>query len=177
MLAARRWHSMRIEVGGKTYVFYHRDMLDVGVDEILKAQTVQLVGEALPPNDSADRRLHTLNSDSFVHEQEEVLRLHGRHASEMGVFIVAGGSAAAAGACGRARGPRGTRAGQPTGQARGAGGAGARNAGHPGVRGGAARSGCCCCLSRRGPGRHRGRGEIRPAAVGTSGGGGGGGVG
>lgn len=88
VLALRGWQQVSIEIGFRAYVFYFRDMLQSVLDTLRDAEDVELNGVRLEPTaDGDERRSHTMNSDLFLSEQEEVRRLHGEDAHVAGVML------------------------------------------------------------------------------------------
>lgn len=88
VLAVRGWMQTTIDIGGREYVFYFRDMLQCVLDALCSAAEVQLDGARLEPtSDGDERRSHTMNSDLFMEEQEDVRRVHGAAAHVAGVML------------------------------------------------------------------------------------------
>lgn len=76
-----KWMQAPIELGGNTYMFYYRDLLDAGVMAVRSAHVLDLEGGPLPPAaDGSPRRSSTLNADMFVQEVRAVKTLHGQRA-------------------------------------------------------------------------------------------------
>lgn len=81
ILSRLNWLKVPIELGGDTYTFYYRDLLDVAVDAVQSAAKVDLNGGSLSPAaDGSPRRSSTLNADMFVKEVNTVRALHGERA-------------------------------------------------------------------------------------------------
>ncbi|KAK1862570.1 hypothetical protein I4F81_005138 [Pyropia yezoensis] len=81
ILSKLKWMKAPIEVGGKTYTFYFRDLLDVAVNAVRMAEYLDLEGGRLPPAaDGSPRRSTTLNADMFVNEVRAVQSLHCQRA-------------------------------------------------------------------------------------------------
>lgn len=81
VLACLKWMQVPIEVGGQTYTFFYRDLLEVAIRAVLSATKLDLQGGALPPaEDGSPCRSSTLDSDLFVKEAAAIKGLHGRHA-------------------------------------------------------------------------------------------------
>ncbi|KAK1870065.1 hypothetical protein I4F81_012527 [Pyropia yezoensis] len=75
------WLEVPIEVSGKEYFFYHRDLLDVAVNAVRSAKKLDLLGGSLPPApDGSAQRSSTLNSDLFLQEAAAIKALHGQRA-------------------------------------------------------------------------------------------------
>lgn len=88
VLAKRKWRVANIFIGGVSYPVYFRDILEAGLDRLRTSKDVELEGTELPPTTNGDRcRSHTLNSDLFLEEQEDVRRTHGRHAHVLAVHL------------------------------------------------------------------------------------------
>lgn len=81
VLAARGWMQVPITTSGRTYNFYHRDLLDVGIEDLCGTNQLELDGGPLRPSaDGHTRRSHTLNTDLFVQEYKTVQLTHGKDA-------------------------------------------------------------------------------------------------
>lgn len=88
VLAARGWMQTPIDIGGREYTFFYRDMLQSVLSALRGAAEVQLNGARLDPTaDGDERRSHTMNSDLFMEEQEDVRRIHGQAAHVAGVML------------------------------------------------------------------------------------------
>lgn len=88
IIANLKWMQVPIEVGGKTYIFYYRDLLDAGVTAVRSATTLDLDGGPLPPaDDGSPRRSSTLDADMFLQEVQTVIRLHGQRARPLFVSL------------------------------------------------------------------------------------------
>lgn len=69
IIANLKWMQVPIQVGGKTYTFYHRDLLDAAVSAVRSSTTLDLDGGPLPPaDDGSPRRSSTLDADMFLQE-------------------------------------------------------------------------------------------------------------
>jgi len=105
VLSERNWQVVPIDVGGRTFQFYYRDILLAGIDALGEAQSV-----FFGPNDAAARadennvvarhaavdldgddhgrvRRGSLDSDLYLASEREVKRLHGAEARVMGVHL------------------------------------------------------------------------------------------
>lgn len=81
VLACLKWMQVPIEVGGQTYKFFYRDLLEVAIRAVLSAKKLDLQGGALQPAaEGSPRRSSTLNADMFVKEAATIRALHGRQA-------------------------------------------------------------------------------------------------
>lgn len=81
ILSKLKWMKAPIEVGGKTYTFYFRDLLGVAVNAVRLADDLDLEGgRLLPAEDGSPRRSSTLNADMLINEVRAVQRLHGQRA-------------------------------------------------------------------------------------------------
>ena len=91
-LAARRWMHVPIEISGRTFNFYYRDVLQALLDSLAGADTVSFGGLHSPAADAiADNpagwivpddheRRRTLDSDMYVDESRDARRIHGQSA-------------------------------------------------------------------------------------------------
>lgn len=88
VLAARSLKQVPITVGGGTYQFYFRDVLECGKDAVRDAEDVQPLGEVMAAcADGSMRRTHSLNSNIFLNEQASVMRIYGSCARVMGTVV------------------------------------------------------------------------------------------
>eukprot|EP00170_Pyropia_yezoensis_P002922 contig_12259_g2929 len=88
VVATLKWMKVPIEVGGSTYMFYYRDLLDAGVTALRSATTLDLDGGVLPPaEDGSRRRSSTLDADMFLAEVRAVVRLHGQRTRPLFVSL------------------------------------------------------------------------------------------
>eukprot|EP00170_Pyropia_yezoensis_P000974 contig_4526_g977 len=88
VLATLKWLKVPIEVGGRTYIFYYRDLLDAAVKAVRSATNLDLDGGPLEPaEDGSPRRSSTLDSDIFLAEVRTVVRLHGQRARPLFVSL------------------------------------------------------------------------------------------
>jgi len=76
-LAKRMWEQTPIRINGVTYMFYSRDLWLVAKELLLKADHIQLTGEALPAGPDGTRmRSGSMDSNYFLREEANVRRLH-----------------------------------------------------------------------------------------------------
>jgi len=76
-LAKRMWEQTPIRINGVTYMFYSRDLWLVAKELLLKADDIQLTGEALPAGPDGTRmRSESMDSNDFLREEVNVRRLH-----------------------------------------------------------------------------------------------------
>jgi len=99
VLALRRWMTVPIEIDGKSYVYYYRDILQAGLDALAAAGTVSFGAEmSAEHNEPAARpegwnvpddfeRRGTLDADLYVDESRDVRRIHGVDAKVMAVQL------------------------------------------------------------------------------------------
>jgi len=113
VLADRKWMQVPVTVGGRTFQYYYRDVLQAGVDALAAAETV-----SFGPNDAASRasrasaqapserdvealmqavdldgddagrvRRGSLDSDLFLLDERNVRKVHGADALVLGVHL------------------------------------------------------------------------------------------
>eukprot|EP00170_Pyropia_yezoensis_P000789 contig_3643_g791 len=88
VLATLKWPKVPIEVGGRTRIFYYRDLLDAALTAVRSATTLDLDGGPLEPaEDGSSRRSSSLDSDVFLAEVRTVVRLHGQRARPLFVSL------------------------------------------------------------------------------------------
>jgi len=105
VLAQRNWQLVSIVVGGRTFLYYHRDVLQVGLDALSTATTVsfgandhaalagedgvaaQLARVDLDGDDAGRVRHGSLDSDLYLLEDRSVRRIHGPDARVLGVHL------------------------------------------------------------------------------------------
>jgi len=93
VLAARQWQKVPISIGGHTYVFFFRDILQAGLDALAVAKEVAFGDSAemleldLDGDDTARVRHGTLDSDLLQGEAQHVRKLHGPDARVMAVQL------------------------------------------------------------------------------------------
>jgi len=99
VLAQRRWMTVDIDIGDKTYVYYYRDVLQAGLDAISGAETVSFGPTVSAERDAAAaassgfdvapdlERRGSLDSDMYEDESRDVRRLHGADAKVMAVQL------------------------------------------------------------------------------------------
>lgn len=99
VLATRRWMHVPIEIAGRTFNYYYRDVLQAVLDSLAGADTVSFVGLHSPaagaaaanpagwivPDDHVRRR--TLDADMYVDESRAARRIHGQSARVAGVQL------------------------------------------------------------------------------------------
>jgi len=96
VLARRRWMQVTIEIGGRSFVYYYRDILKVCLDALASADKVSFgrvpsAGDGAAVggdefNDDHERR-GTLDADLYVNESRSARRLHGPDARVLGVLL------------------------------------------------------------------------------------------
>lgn len=78
VLSKLKWLEVPIEVNGKIYQFFHRDLLDVAVEALKGAATLDLEVGSLPKTVYGwTRRSGTLSADQCLKEAETFKSLHG----------------------------------------------------------------------------------------------------
>jgi len=99
VLAARRWMQVNIETGGRTLVYYYRDVLQVALDLLAGADrvsfgTVHSVAQDAAANDPAGRdirddheRRGSLDADLYEQEARDARRIHGATARVVAVQL------------------------------------------------------------------------------------------
>jgi len=105
VLAQRKWQQVPIVVGGRTFVYYHRDVLQVGLDALSTANTVSFganddaavagdygvaarLGRVdLDGDDSGRVRHGSLDSDLYLMEDRRVRQIHGPDARVLGIHL------------------------------------------------------------------------------------------
>lgn len=88
VLAVRAWHKVAITVGSGTHTFFFRDVLKCATDALCSADDVELVGQRMEPDANGNaRRSYTMNSDLFLQEQADVVRIHGAEARVLGTVL------------------------------------------------------------------------------------------
>jgi len=99
VLATRRWMHVPVEISGKTFNYYYRDVLQVVLDSLASADTVSFGGLHSPAAEAAATnpagwivpddhvRRQTLDSDLYVDESRAVRRIHGQEARVAGVQL------------------------------------------------------------------------------------------
>jgi len=99
VLASRRWMHVPVEISGRTFNYYYRDVLQAVLDSLASADTVSFGGLHSPaaeaaavdpagwivPDDHVRRR--TLDADLYVDESRAVRRIHGQSARVAGVQL------------------------------------------------------------------------------------------
>jgi len=99
VLATRGWMEVSIEIGGRSFVYYYRDILKVALDALAGADKVSFgrvpsAGDSVAANevvggefrDDHERR-GTLDADLYVNESSDVRRIHGADARVLGIQI------------------------------------------------------------------------------------------
>lgn len=88
VLCALKWMGTSIEVNGVTYPFYHRDLIEAGIDSLRGADNLELLGGRLPTGiPGRRRRSGNLNSYLFLKETEDVQRLHGVNSRVLATYL------------------------------------------------------------------------------------------
>jgi len=99
VLATRGWMEVTIEIGGRSFLYYYRDILKVSLDALAGAENVSFgrvpsAGNGVAADDEAgdefndDHERHgTLDADLYVNESRDVRRVHGSDARVLGVQL------------------------------------------------------------------------------------------
>jgi len=101
VLAMRRWMHVPVEISGRKFSYYYRDVMQVVLDALAGADTVSFgdVPSAAADAAAADPagsivpddhvRRGTLDADLYIEESRAVRRIHGRDARVAGVQLYA----------------------------------------------------------------------------------------
>jgi len=76
-LSEQRWRETEISVRDKVYKFFSRDLMEVATEALVSATKVVLRGARRWGADGVRVRTNTLDSDLYLTEQEDVVRMHG----------------------------------------------------------------------------------------------------
>jgi len=99
VLAARRWMMVNIETGGRTFVYYYRDILGVALDLMAHAERVSFGDMTTAAQDAvADdpagcdvrddhERQGTLDADLYKQDSRQARRIHGPDARVLAVQL------------------------------------------------------------------------------------------